>query len=148
MRLNFSVITVWVIMLIILLKILVVPLSVLILVFLFTIIHGISTKGLNVWGSDQNDIKIHHDIYIFPLNTSLYNVYDYVNPFLHSDSFWRHPLYSIMTPFDACVVPQLKRFDNKMSASDLKKLVSNMKRIFMKISDLNFIDEIFIFTMH
>ena len=51
----------------------------------------------------------------------------------------------MVTPFDACVVPQLKYFDYKVSASDLIKFVSNMKRKFIRISDLNLFDEIFFF---
>ena len=50
-----------------------------------------------------------------------------------------------MTPFDACVVPQLKHFDYKVSAVDLIKFVSNMKRNIIGISDLNLFDEIVVF---
>ena len=47
-----------------------------------------------------------------------------------------------MTPFDACVLPQLKRFDYKVSAVDLIKFVSNMKRNIIGISDLNLFDRL------
>ena len=55
------------------------------------------------------------------------------------------PFYSIMTPFDTCVVPQLKCFDYKVSAVDLIKFVSIMKRNIIGISDLNLFEEIFVF---
>ena len=55
----------------------------------------------------------------------MYNIRKSLDPFLHND---------------ACLVPQLKRFAYEKSVSDLIKFVSDIERIFMRISYWNFID--------
>lgn len=86
------------------------------------------------------------------LNRNLKHIFSsYFGPqFIENDKFVLpiSSLSGLLKPFPPCwrlcVVLQLKRFVYEKSVLDLIKFVSNIKRIFLRISDSNFIDFIFV----